>query len=195
MNKSELRKQLRARRTAVLPAQRRHASAQLVRHMLRSGLLLRHQRIGVYLPHRSEIDIVPLINRMQALQRHCYLPMLPFGRGKKLWFNALDATRHWVTNRFGIPENTTHKAIRARQLDLLLVPLIGFDNAGYRIGMGGGFYDASLAYLRGRQVWHKPCLVGVAFECQHITGKLPHDPWDVPLDAVLTEQGLHRFRR
>ena len=195
MNKSQLRKQLRARRAALLPAQRRTASTRLVRNALRSGLLLRHQRIGVYLPHRSEINILPLINRMLALQRRCYLPMLPFGRGKNLWFNALDATRHWVTNRFGIPENATFQAIRARQLDLLFVPLIGFDDAGYRIGMGGGFYDASLAYLRRHHAWRKPYLVGVAFECQHIAGKLPHDAWDVPLDAVLTEQGLHRFKR
>jgi 5-formyltetrahydrofolate cyclo-ligase len=162
MNKSQLRKQLRARRAALLLAQRRTASTRLVRNALRSGLLLRHQRIG---------------------------------RGKNLWFNALDATRHWVTNRFGIPENATFQAIRARQLDLLFVPLIGFDDAGYRIGMGGGFYDASLAYLRRHHAWRKPYLVGVAFECQHIAGKLPHDAWDVPLDAVLTEQGLHRFKR
>ena len=71
------------------------------------------------------------------------------------------------------------------------MPLVGFDEAGYRLGMGGGFYDASLAYLRRRKTWRKPYLVGVGYECQRIA-RVPRDPWDVPLDAVLTESRVYR---
>jgi 5-formyltetrahydrofolate cyclo-ligase len=195
MNKSELRKSLRLRRTAIGHAERRCAAIHLMRNALRHGLLIRYQRIGIYLAHGTEINTLPLINRVLKLNRACYLPMLSFGRGKMLWFNRLQSGQTWVTNRFGIPENTTTQQLHARQLDLLFMPLVGFDDSGNRIGMGGGFYDTTLAYLRRRNLWRKPYLVGVAFECQRINGELPYDPWDVPLDAVLTEQGLYRFKR
>lgn len=195
MNKSELRKSLRQRRAAIGRTERRRAAAGLTRNALRHGLLARYQRIGIYLAHGAEISTLPLINRALTLKRACYLPMLSFGRGRMLWFNRLQAGQSWVANRYGIPENTTTQQVHARQLDLLFMPLVGFDDCGNRIGMGGGFYDTTLAYLQRRVAWRKPYLVGVAFECQRINGELPHDPWDVPLDAVLTERGLYRFRR
>lgn len=195
MNKSELRKSLRQRRAAIGRTERRRAALHLMRNALRHGLLTRHQRIGIYLAHGTEINTLPLINRSLMLNRACYLPMLSYGRGRMLWFNRLQSGQSWVTNRFGIPENTTTLQLHARQLDLLFMPLVGFDTSGNRIGMGGGFYDTTLAYLRRRKTWRKPYLVGVAFECQRINGELPYDPWDVPLDAVLTEQGLYRFKR
>lgn len=194
MNKSELRKSLRQRRAAIGRTERRRAAVSLTRNALRHGLLTRYQRIGIYLAHGAEISTLPLINRALMLKRACYLPMLSCGRGMMLWFNRLQTGQTWVANRFGIPENTTTQQLHARQLDLLFMPLVGFDDGGNRIGMGGGFYDTTLAYLRRRQVWRKPFLVGVAFECQRINGELPHDPWDVPLDAVLTERGLYRFK-
>jgi len=195
MNKSELRKSLRQRRAAIGRTERRRAAVSLTRNAMRHGLLTRYQRIGIYLAHGAEISTLPLINRALMLKRACYLPMLSFGRSRMLWFNRLQAGQTWVANRFGIPENTSTQQLHARQLDLLFMPLVGFDDGGNRIGMGGGFYDTTLAYLRRRQVWRKPFLVGVAFECQRINGELPHDPWDVPLDAVLTERGLYRFKR
>ena len=97
-------------------------------------------------------------------------------------------------NRYGIPEPMDTQPRSARQLDLLLIPLVGFDSAGHRLGMGGGYYDATLAFLRHRRHWRKPRLLGVAYECQKVEA-LPHDPWDMPLDAVLTERRLYRFNR
>ena len=72
------------------------------------------------------------------------------------------------------------------------MPLVGFDQQGYRLGMGGGYYDATLAFMQHRRLWRKPRLVGVAYECQRVE-TLPHDPWDMPLDAVLTERQLYYF--
>ncbi len=63
---------------------------------------------------------------------------------------------------------------------------------GYRLGMGGGYYDATLAFMQHRRGWRKPRLVGLAYECQRVD-TLPHEPWDMPLDAVLTERQLYRF--
>lgn len=82
--------------------------------------------------------------------------------------------------------------MNARWLDFLVVPLVGFDDQGRRLGMGGGYYDATLAFLRRRRIWHKPYLIGLAFECQRVA-EIPSEPWDIRLNAILTEKGLSRF--
>ncbi len=73
------------------------------------------------------------------------------------------------------------------------MPLIGFDAHGGRIGMGGGYYDASLAFLAVRRVWRRPRLIGVAFSAQEVE-YIPLDPWDIPLDGILTESGFRWAR-
>jgi len=191
MNKSALRRQLRAARKAIAPAQRRTAARASLRLALRHGLLLRAQRIGFYLPHGSEFDVRPFLNQALTMKRQCYLPMLP-RRGRVMRFGRIGRTTRMTQNRYGIAEPVDTSALRARQLDLLLVPLVGFDREGYRLGMGGGYYDATLAFMHHRRQWRKPRLVGIAYECQR-RETLPHDPWDMPLDAVLTEQQLYRF--
>lgn len=191
MNKYTLRRQLKAARNAFTPTERRTAGRASLRLALRHGLLLRAQRIGFYLPQRGEFDVYPLLNQALWMQRECYLPVLP-RRGRVMQFGRVGRNTRMVPNRFGIPEPIDAKPLRARQLDLLLMPLVGFDVEGNRLGMGGGFYDATLAYMRHRRVWHKPRLVGVAYECQRVD-TLPCEPWDIPLDAVLTERQLYRF--
>lgn len=195
LNKTQLRHELRRRRRVVTRAERALAARHIVRHVLRSGLLLRYQRIGIYLPHGAEINTLILLNRMLSMGKQVYLPMLPFGRGKKLWFNRVEVGARWILNRFGMSENQSRSSVRAKWINLLFMPLVGYDDAGYRIGTGGGYYDASLAYLRRRHHWQTPYLVGVGFSCQHIDGKLAPDAWDIPLNAILTEHGLHGFSR
>jgi 5-formyltetrahydrofolate cyclo-ligase len=172
------------------PAERHTAALSLVSHALRQRLLARKRRIGFYIPAKSEIDVLPLLDRALSMGVDCYLPIVP-GRGRrKLWFIQLGDRPSWVLNRYGIPEYrhiTAHKA-RAYQLDLLFMPLLGFDARGWRIGMGGGYYDASLAKLGRRRHWRRPRLVGVAFSEQQVD-RVPNDPWDIPLSGVLTECG------
>jgi len=208
-DKAALRKLLRARRAAFNPAERSAAARQLVRFALRHRLLARRRRIGFYMPSKNEIDILPLLRAALRMGASCYLPVVPrralvsSGR-QKLWFTRLinqekilDQThRHWIDNRYGIPEflpPTVH-TVRARQLDLLFMPLLGFDSQGWRIGMGGGYYDASLAYIGKRRHLRQPRLIGVAFSVQEVACA-PFDAWDVPLDGVLTERNFLRTRR
>jgi 5-formyltetrahydrofolate cyclo-ligase len=191
MNKPTLRRQLKAARNAVSTTLRRHAARASVRLILRHGLLLRAQRIGFYLPNGGEFDSHPLLNQALLMQRECYLPLVPT-RGRILRFGRIGRNTRMTTNRYGIAEPVDARPLRARQLDLLLIPLVGFDDQGYRLGMGGGYYDATLAFMHHRRLWRKPRLVGVAYECQRVE-LLPHDPWDMPLDAVLTERQLYRF--
>jgi len=213
LDKPALRKQLRARRAAVTATERHAAGRQLARLALRHRLLARNRRIGFYMPAKHEIDVLPLLRAALRMGATCYLPVVPrralasAGR-HKLWFTRLAGKEQsldrpyaaWVNNRYGIPEYLPRGArrVRVRQLDLLFMPLLGFDSQGWRIGMGGGYYDASLAHLRESKTrrlrWRRPHLVGVAFSVQEIASA-PNDPWDVRLDAILTERAYRLARK
>jgi len=190
MNKRELRATLRRARRAIPVRQRRHAAESLRRVALAQGLLLRHRRIGFYASTHEEIDLMPLLNQALWLGKACFLPIVPPRFQRRLGFSRITALPRWYLNRFGIHEHWTPRPVRAWQLDLLFVPLVGFDQACHRLGMGGGFYDASLAYLKRRKQWRKPLLVGVGYECQK-ADEIPSDPWDMHLDAVITERKIY----
>lgn len=193
-SKTVIRKRLRQIRLAVKRTERVLAARQIARRG--QILLTAGRRCGLYLPSKGEVDVLPLINRGLAKGARCFLPVVPPPRQRKLWFTELHPTGRWAPNRYGIPEQShrSQPRVRAMRLDVLFLPLLGFDAAGYRMGMGGGYYDATLAYLRQRRHWRRPWLIGVGFACQRVES-LPADPWDIPLDAVLTEQGLRRWRR
>ena len=209
-SKAVLRKQLRQKRAAFSPAERHTAGRQLVRLALHHRLLARHRRIGFYMPAKNEIDVLPLLRTALRMGVVCYLPVVPrralvSARRHKLWFTRLTGSQNilapnhpaWINNRYDIPEYLPRAArrIRSHQLDLLFMPMLGFDRQGSRIGMGGGYYDASLAHLTGartqRLIWRRPRLIGVAFSVQEVS-RAPHDPWDVPLNGILTERAFHR---
>lgn len=191
-NKSLLRRELKAHRAAVSQHARRLAAQRALRLALRHGLFLRARRFGFYLPHGAEFDVRPLLNQALWMRRVCCLPVVP-ARGRVLRFARLNGRNRMTPNRYGIPEPSDARPLRARQLDVLFVPLVGIDDRGFRLGMGGGFYDATLAYRRRGRAGKKPLLVGVAYECQRVAS-LPHDPWDMPLDALLTERQLVFFK-
>ncbi len=191
--KRVLRKQARTARASLAPDYRRHAVRQALRQALRAGLFLKGRRWAFYLPMGEEFDALPLLNQALHMGKDCYLPITAQRIAQPLRFAKLDG-RHGLThNRYGIIEPHSRNLMNARRLDVMIMPLVGFDRAGRRLGMGGGYYDATLAYLRNRRRWRKPLLVGVAYACQELK-EVPAEPWDVRLDMILTENGLIRFR-
>lgn len=193
-DKHTLRQQLRTRRRGVSRLARRLAEQRIVRHAVTAGLHWRARRFGVYAAHGAELGTQTLIERLRALGKDVYLPVLAREPGnRRLWFARVRSDSRWRRNRFGIVEIEGGERVRASRLDILFLPLVGYDAHGYRLGMGGGFYDASLAHLHLLRVWRKPLRIGVAYSAQYVAHDLPHEPWDVPLDAILTEQGLHYF--
>lgn len=194
MDKHAIRREIRARRRALPVHEARRAAERLLRHALHHRLLARYRHIGFYLPMGEEIDVIPLINAALWMNRACYLPAVPGRSARAMWFHRITGRDAWYHNRFGILEHASPDRRRARRLDLLFMPLVAFDTHGNRLGMGGGFYDASLSYLRHRRVYRKPKLIGVAYDFQRVD-TLPHEPWDVPLDAVLTDRKLYRFKK
>ena len=185
---ADIRQKIRAQRRA-LPAstQRQHGQA-LSQITTREKVYRNSQHIGCYLANDGEIDPHLLIEHARFLNKKIYLPILSQFK-PYLYFAPYDETSRLQPNRFNIPEPVCHPSQwkTAAQLDLLLVPLVAFDTNGNRMGMGGGFYDRTLAYLQHRKFWKKPTLVGLAHEIQKVE-KLQAQSWDIPLNYIITEK-------
>lgn len=106
---------------------------------------------------------------------------------KQLIFSKYTPETQLTLNRYNISEPKNSVEILPEKLDLVILPLVGFDGSGYRLGMGGGYYDRTFATISER-----PFLLGLGFEAQHLP-ELPHDDWDVRLNAVLTEKQVYFF--
>jgi len=193
-SKLELRTKLRAQRRALSAAAQRRAAAELAARVAATRWFGVSRRIAAYVANDGEIDPSAVIERIWRMRKHAYLPVLSPLRHDRLWFARVEPGMDYVPNRFGIPEPTVKRAalVRAEELDLIFLPLVAFDLMGNRIGMGGGFYDKSLAFLRQRQHWRKPHIVGLAHEFQRIE-KLTPDTWDVPLAGIVTDAASYNL--
>ena len=158
-SKQDIRAEMRARRRALSEAQQLQAAIRLA-HNLESNRTYRAARdIGVFYAFDGEIDPRVAAEQAWRVHRRTYLPIVPAPGQRRLRFAAYDDGASMVINRFGIPEPDTPPSRwrSPRTLDVVLVPLVAFDVAGHRVGMGGGFYDRSFDYLlRGR--WRRPRL-------------------------------------
>ncbi|MBD3670218.1 MAG: 5-formyltetrahydrofolate cyclo-ligase [Gammaproteobacteria bacterium] len=192
MDRKQLRRELRGRRRALSPRQRARYAQQLSRRLASHPLFWRARRIAVYLPNDAEMDLRPLMKRARAMGKRCYLPVISRLSHERLWFAEYREGQALRPNLFGIPEPANGKWSGRSPvgLDLILMPLVGFDESGNRLGMGGGFYDRSLAYMKTRTRWRRPVLLGVAYECQKVDG-LKNEAWDVPVNGVITEASLY----
>lgn len=190
--KSDLRRTLRARRNALSVEEQRLAARHLAANVVSTRLFLTSLRIACYLPNDGEIDTKLVIEHIRRRRKTCYLPVLSRLSHDRLWFAKVTPNTPLVPNRFGIPEPVVHARdlVRAQQLDLILMPLVGFGHHGNRLGMGGGFYDRSLEFLHHRHRWCRPSTLGLAYDFQRIDG-LESDPWDIPLQGVITDQAVY----
>ncbi len=190
---SDLRRALRERRRRLDPATRAHLSSQVCRTLAATGAFRRARRLAIYLAKGGEVDLSPLVSRAWQAGKRCYLPALERGRLRFLPYAADTPLR---PNRYGIAEPVVAARRHAppATLDLVVLPLVGFDRSGHRLGMGGGYYDRTFAFQGRRLRWRRPLLIGAAYGFQRVP-ELAVNPWDVPLDAVATEEGLEWFRR
>lgn len=188
------RQQLRTLRRSLSRHERRQRADALCRQLFNQPLFRNSRRLAVYLPTDGEIDTATIIAHAWTLGKQVYLPVLVPCRHNRLWFARYMPDTRLVSNRFGIaePEAVHRQRVEPHALDLVLTPLVGFDANGNRLGMGGGFYDRSFAFLLRRTVWRKPRLVGLAYDFQQLP-RLPGQPWDVPLTAVVTDTAWHTF--
>lgn len=183
--RKRLRRQLRAARRALTPAEQRAAARGLLRQLRHWLPLLRAQHVAFYLPNDGEIDARALAALLQQRGKTCYLPRLYLDGSNRIVFLRYRDGDRLVRNHLGIPEpSLRQRALPAWALQVVLMPLVGFDRAGNRLGMGGGFYDRTFAFRRQR---HTPRLVGLAHSVQEVPS-LAVQNWDIPLDVIVTER-------
>lgn len=197
-----LRRELRARRRAIQGVARARKARQLAARIDALGLLRPGRRIGLYLATSEEIDTLPLLQL--AARRGCRIALprvidlrhdrmrfFDLPRGAR--FTAMGATGV-RRGAFGILEPAADRPRAAREMDLVFMPLVGFDPLGNRIGMGRGFYDRHFSFRLRHAHYRRPLLIGLAYAVQQVSS-LPHAAHDVPLDAIVTESSTLSFHR
>ncbi|MDC0088741.1 5-formyltetrahydrofolate cyclo-ligase [Porticoccaceae bacterium] len=189
MNHGDIRNSIRDKRRALTAAQQHTAAVQLADLLCRQDFFLSAKRIGIYLANDGEIDPAHIIDAAFKDNKACFLPVIDPLTLNSLHFAEYRHGDVLQENRFGIPEPQLRSATIAPlwSLDLILVPLVAFDRDGNRIGMGGGFYDRSLASRSGQS--SNTTLVGLAHQCQEIVS-ISHQSWDIPLHKIATDQEI-----
>ncbi len=191
-----LRDELKARRESHTPAAQISKAQAVAEHLFHWPALKATSHIASYLSHKGEVSTQRLNSLLWQQGKTVYVPLLNKDGQPLLHFQSIHHETPLLKNRFGISEPHSDKALQrlAEDMDIILLPLLGFDHKGNRLGMGGGFYDRTLAFILPRRSQPAPYLLGVAYDNQQIPS-LESRPWDVPLDGVLTESGLISFKR
>ena len=190
--KSELRRRLRRARAQLSEDERAAAEREIGRLLKRR--IKRGGRIGVYWPMGSELRLDGFVRAAQKRGAKLYLPYIE-PRSRRMWFTPYPADETKQERKRGraklhVPQFAGRK-IRVHGLSLLLVPIVGIDREGYRLGQAGGYYDATLSAMKYRL---QAKTIGVGFACQ-LVDRLPHEAHDVPLDGFVSERGALAFRR
>ena len=181
--RQQIRQQIRQRRRALTPEQQTQFALHAADRMMAYPPVLLAQTAAVFLSFDGELDTRPLIDQLWRAGKRVYLPVLhPFSPGNLLFLHYHPSS-DLVVNRLNIrePKLDVRDVLPLSQLDVLVTPLVAFDAAGQRLGMGGGFYDRTLQNWRQ----HRLQPVGYAHDCQQVDA-LPTEQWDIPLPAVIT---------
>lgn len=181
-SKDELRKQLRKKRLELDFNTRIQCHEDMMQHLLQQDFFKTANHIACYVEQGSEMPTQALIKNILAQKKQCYLPCLA---GEALIFSHYEIDMSLIENKFHILEPAIPKIISTQNIELFFLPLLGFDKDGHRLGQGKGYYDRSLTQASGLRV-------GLAFSCQQVDA-IPADPWDLKLDAIITELGCHYF--
>lgn len=182
---------MRKKRRELSPQRQRCHAEAVAGHIVNHPLFHCTHRIACYLPANGEIDPIHIMEAAWRRGKHVYLPVLS-ALGHSLLFAPYHPNSDLKKNRYGILEPSTplRHCLRARHLQLILMPLVAFDSRGNRLGMGGGYYDRSLAFRRHQKNRKSPKLIGLAHDFQRVA-QLPFEAWDVPLDAIVSERRIY----
>ena len=185
MQRSQIRKTVRAKRNALSSLAQTIAAQDIVEQIQKLPQFQSAQNIALYLSADGELDTHPLIELCWSRNKNVYLPVLhPFSAGHLLFIHYTHETK-MVENRFNIqePQLDKTKVLPINQLDIIFTPLVAFDSTGQRLGMGGGYYDRSL------EKWYKTgkgaLPIGIAHDCQQVN-MIPSEKWDIPLPTIVT---------
>jgi 5-formyltetrahydrofolate cyclo-ligase len=183
-----LRQQLGERRRALPPPARMAAAQGLRRSLEQLPEYLTDAHVAGYWACHGELPLNLVIPALASRDQQFLLPLTT--ADKRLQFAPWQAGDAVQPNRHGIPEPVAPATwLAPEQVELVLVPLLGFDRRGHRLGYGGGYYDRSFAFLNERTRPSEPLLVGIAYAFQELP-MIDAEAWDVALDFVATENEL-----
>ncbi|MDQ9090991.1 5-formyltetrahydrofolate cyclo-ligase [Pseudoalteromonas haloplanktis] len=194
--RAQIRQQIRKARNLLSKSEQKIAAKALkvnfTQH-LKQQKKVKNAHIGIYFSNDAELDTSLLIKDLWSKNHHLYLPVIHPFNGTTLYFQRYEENSPMKANRYGIlePKLNCSQICPLAELDYLLMPLVAFDDNGNRLGMGGGFYDKTLARYE-KENWQKPQLIGLAHQCQHVTS-LPVESWDVPLNYIITPQKIYHW--
>lgn len=193
MKRSEIRDLVRKKRNSLSLKEQKIAANSIKVNLSQLLSSYNNAKIALYLSNDGELKTSKLIDKLQQDNHEIYLPVIhPFTPGNLL-FQKYEKNSPMKANRYGIfePELNCSHVCPVNELDIIFTPLVAFDDSGNRLGMGGGFYDRTLAryYTEG---WQKPLLIGIAHNCQKVES-LPIESWDIPLKTIVTPEKIYRW--
>lgn len=177
---------LRQQRHAIKACERVRFAQKLLLQVQKINLFRHGQKIALYLENDAEINPQYISSFLKKQGISVYLPIIA---GNRLKFAKIG--NGFKKNRFGIDEPIRTQILNAHQLNIIFMPLVGFDANKNRIGMGGGFYDRTLAFKKRQIKYRRPMLIGLAFDCQKVE-TISIQQWDIPLDRVITPTTIYR---
>lgn len=182
--RQQLRKTLRNSRKSLSQHEQKVAALGVLKITIKHQVLKGVSSCATYLTNDGEVDPVNLIEYCWKNNIRTTLPVLhPFTAGNLLFLNY-SADSKMTQNKYGISEPVceVNNVVPVSNLDLLFVPLVGFDIKCNRMGMGGGYYDRTLESLHKNK---GAKIVGLAHDCQEVP-ELPVQSWDIPLNLIIT---------
>lgn len=190
-DKVELRKFMRNKRRSLSASEQATAAAGLLQQLTAIPGISESRRIALYLVNDGEIDPVEMMKWCWDSGIKTYVPVLFQEQINSLRFAEIHAASRLRENQYGIREPVVEagQLQLARQLDLVLMPLVAFDQYGNRLGMGGGFYDTTFEFIRKEEV-SRPVLIGIAHELQKVD-RIMSESWDIPLERVVTDKSVY----
>jgi len=196
-NRDIIRQEVRTKRQQ-LNSQKQQEQAELLCKTLIAQINLEHvKHIAIYLANDGELNTKPFIYWCWQNKISVYLPVIhPFSQGNLLFLKYTKASV-MIKNKYGIlePKLDVINIVSVNNIDIIFTPLVAFDQTGNRLGMGGGFYDRTLAtwfreYQQNKQT--KPMPIGLAHDCQKVKA-IPIENWDIPLPKIITPSTIYHF--
>jgi 5-formyltetrahydrofolate cyclo-ligase len=178
------RNALHARRN-MTSQQRVTASHIICKRVIASREFYASTAVGCYLPMIDEVDTRDIIEAAWRANKRIFVPIL-HAKGEMSFCEMLPETE-LEQNSYGVWEPVRGVLTAPRNLDRVITPTVAFDKNRHRIGMGGGYFDRCFSFLRHRNNWIRPKLIGVAFQCQEVEEIAPN-PWDIRLYRVISDQ-------
>jgi len=182
----QVRKTIKSQRAKLSPQQLHIAACRVSKHFKQLKLFAHAKKIASYVASNGEVSPFEITNQLHSSR--IFLPRVTNFRSAKMAFYS--SNNKLIQNRFNLREPIALGSPEdLRSFDIILVPLVAFDRGGNRLGMGGGFYDRVLSFKKQKFSLSRPYLIGVAHHFQEVDSIVPQ-PWDVPLDAILTDHEL-----